>query len=251
KGHLPHTNRIFKLTGVKQRFEGKALTDLEEEDRLRFEDTVIHAMIIQQMVPEDNKSSVFHIFERLNTNGTPLQPQEMRAAIYHGNFQEMLGQVNENTAWREVFGPQHKRSKDQELILRFLALRYNRENYSRPMKGFLNQFMEANQNKSKGELAEYADAFGNTIERSFDALGKQAFRPVRSINVAVYDALMVAIAENASACAGAIKHASQQLTSDEGFRSMVSEGTSDDRRVKARIQIAKEALDHAVATHNH
>ena len=192
KGRLPHNDRVFKLKDVKPRFEGKTLEDLDEDDRLRFEDAIIHAMIIQQMAPDDSHSSVFHIFERLNSNGTPLQPQEMRAAVYHGPFQGMLGTANENAEWREVFGPKHKRAKDQELILRFLALKFDGENYFRPMKGFLNNFMAAHRRMSAHDLYAYQVCFEETIKRSHEALGKQAFRLSRSMNVAFFDALMVA-----------------------------------------------------------
>jgi len=249
RGRLPHNDRVFKLKDVKPRFEGKALEDLEEDDRLRFEDAIIHAMIIQQMAPDDSHSSVFHIFERLNSNGTPLQPQEMRAAVYHGPFQEMLGIANQNEEWRNVFGPKHKRAKDQELILRFLALKYDSANYARPMKGFLNNFMAEHRKMSAQELLDYQKCFEKTIWRSYEALGKQAFRLSRSMNVAFFDALMVAIAEVPEASAAAIKMASEQLSNDSDFIQLTSEATSNESSVLGRLAIAKEVL-HAVAANN-
>lgn len=247
KGRLPHNDRVFKLKDVKPRFEGKTLEDLEEEDQRRFEDSIIHAMIIQQMAPDDSNSSVFHIFERLNSNGTPLQPQEMRAAVYHGSFQTMLGTANGNKAWREIFGPKHKRAKDQELILRFLALRFSRDTYSRPMKGFLNTFMASNRNKPEDELGEFISVFSSAIERSYKALGKQAFRLTRSMNVAFFDALMVAISENPDADADAIAAASKALADDDSFIQLAGEATSNESNVLGRIEKAKEVLDAAVA----
>ncbi len=249
KGRLPHNDRVFKLKDVKPRFEGKTLEDLEEDDRLRLEDAIIHAMIIQQIAPDDSHSSVFHIFERLNSNGTPLQPQEMRAAIYHGQFQEMLDMANECKEWREVFGPKHKRAKDQELILRFLALKYDSENYTRPMKGFLNDFMAVHRKVSDQKSRGYQACFEDTIRRSYDALGKQAFRLSRSMNVAFYDALMVAISENPDASAEAIKLASDQLSKDREFIQLTSESTSNDSSVFGRLAKAKEVL-YAVAANN-
>lgn len=249
KGRLPHNDRIFKLKDVKPRFEGKTLDDLEEDDRLRFEDAIIHAMIIQQMAPDDSNSSVFHIFERLNSNGTPLQPQEMRAAVYHGPFQIMLGKANECVEWREVFGPRHKRAKDQELILRFLSLKYNRGQYSRPMKGFLNDFMATNRNASAQVLDEYRNCFDGTIRRVYEALGKQAFRISRSMNVAFFDALMVAIADNPEATLTAIKEASEKLMQDDEFLQLASEATSNESNVLGRLARAKDVLD-GIASNN-
>lgn len=245
KGRLPLNDKVFKLKDVKPRFEGKTLEDLEEEDQRRFEDAIIHAMIIQQMASDDSNSSVFHIFERLNSNGTPLQPQEMRAAVYHGSFQDMLGRANNNPAWRLIFGPKHKRAKDQELILRFMALRFNREKYTRPMKGFLNDFMAENRKKPDAELQVYFDAFAETVQRCSNALGQQAFRISRSMNVAFYDALMVAVAENPDATAEQIKCASDSLTKDATFIQLTGEATSNESNVLGRISKAKEELDAA------
>ena len=247
KGRLPHNERVFKLKDVKPRFEGKTLEDLEEDDRLRFEDAIIHAMIIQQMAPDDSNSSVFHIFERLNSNGTPLQPQEMRAAVYHGPFQDMLGKANECQEWREIFGPMHKRAKDQELILRFLALKFHREQYSRPMKGFLNDFMALHRRDSEEDLAGYHKCFEDTIRRIYEALGKQAFRISRSMNVAFFDALMVAVSDNSEAGHEAIKNASDQLSQDDEFIRLTSESTSNESNVLGRLARAKEVLDAAAA----
>ncbi|MCY4265709.1 MAG: DUF262 domain-containing protein [Gammaproteobacteria bacterium] len=242
-GCLPYNNKTFKLSGVNQRYEGKSLEDLAEEDKRRFDDAVIHAMIIQQMAPDDKNSSVFHIFDRLNSNGTPLQPQEMRAAIFHGKFQEMLAKANENKAWREIFGPPHRRSKDQELILRFLALRFARKNYSRPMRGFLNEFMSDNRNIAEDDSKKYLTAFTKSIERVYKALGKQAFRLSRSMNVAFFDALMIATSENRDAGTDAIKVASEKLIIDDQFIHLVSESTSNESSVRGRIDKAKGALD--------
>jgi len=248
KGRFPHNAKIFKLKDVKSRFEGKTLDELEEDDKRRFEDSIIHAMIIQQMEPDDGNSSIFNIFERLNSNGTPLQPQEIRAAVYNGAFEKMLDKANNVPAWREIFGPKHKRAKDQELILRFLALRFARKNYSSPMKGFLNDFMGRNRNQDEAQLANYEEAFSNSIERILEALDRQAFRLKRSMNVAFYDALMVAVSENPDAGSDSIRNASEKLVADENFNRFISEATSNESSVIGRIKRAKEILD-ATATH--
>ncbi|MGV6848972.1 MAG: DUF262 domain-containing protein [Marinibacterium sp.] len=238
KGRFPHNDRVFRLKDVKSRFEGRTIDELEEEDHRRFEDAVIHAMVIQQMAPDDDNSSVFHIFDRLNSNGTPLQPQEMRAAIYHGPFQALLGHLNQNKFWREIFGPVHRRAKDQEMILRFLALVNSRDTYEKPMKSFLNRFMSANRYLDDEQAKRLTLQFGETIERAHAALGKRAFRPQRAMNVAVFDAVMVAISECQNADAEAISAAYSNLILDEAFMRMSSDATSDESNVHGRIDRA-------------
>jgi uncharacterized protein with ParB-like and HNH nuclease domain len=143
-GRFPDSDTVFKLDKLKSKFDGSSIDDLDQSDSRRFYDTAIHATIIQQLEPSDDSSSIYYIFERLNTGGTPLQPQEIRAALYHGRFQDFLIELNTNALWRKIFGPKNKRGKDLELILRFLAFRYTREAYRAPMKTFLNRFMAAN-----------------------------------------------------------------------------------------------------------
>ena len=243
KGRFEHNDRVFRLRDVHNEYEGKTLDELDEVARRRFEDSVIHAMVIQQLAPEDDNSSAFHIFDRLNSNGTPLQPQEIRAAIYHGPFQDLLGELNSYESWRQIFGPPHKRSKDQELILRFFALLFDRDNYEKPMKTFLNKYMKVNKNASATELKDHKDMFEVTIDRAFEAFGKGAFRPRRTINVAVFDSIMVAIAECPEASSEQINSAYQALLEDKDYVLWTSKATSDDKIVDSRIERAIDVLD--------
>lgn len=242
KGILPETDRVFKLKDVKSRYEGKSFDDLDEEDQIRFEDAIIHAMIIQQVTPNDNNSSVFHIFDRLNSNGTPLQPQEIRAAVYHGPFQDKIESLNRVQDWRTIFGPEHKRGKDQELILRFLALAFDRENYSKPMKGFLNKFMQKNRTADDQTLSKFESAFRETISLICQAVGDRAFRPSRGFNVSAFDAVMVGLYESKNCDLASISSAYNDLMQNEEFISGISGSTSDEKSVESRIEIAKKAF---------
>ncbi|UFP97062.1 DUF262 domain-containing protein [Gloeobacter morelensis MG652769] len=133
EGIFHHTKKQFALQGVQKRFEGKTYKTLSEEDRRQLDDSVIHATIIKQEEPSEDDSSIYYIFERINTGGTLLQPQEIRSCIYHGPFNELLGKLNQNSAWRSIYGPISKNMRDQELILRFLALNFDLYNYEEPM----------------------------------------------------------------------------------------------------------------------
>jgi hypothetical protein len=59
RGRFTHNDRVFRLRDVKPRFNNKTIDQLDPEDSRRFEDAVIHAMIIQQMSPDNDNSSVF------------------------------------------------------------------------------------------------------------------------------------------------------------------------------------------------
>src|SRR5215469_12400472 len=126
----PATKKEFALRGVQNQLEGATYKGLSDEDRRRLDDSIIHAIIVKQDEPSDDASSIYHIFERLNTSGVSLTAQEIRTAIHHGEFSDLLKELNSLDAWRTIYGPVNKLMRDQELILRFLALSFDADNYS-------------------------------------------------------------------------------------------------------------------------
>jgi hypothetical protein len=131
----------FVLEEVQERWVGKKYTTLHPDDRRRIDNSIIHATIIRQDEPDGHQNSVYLIFERLNSGGTILQPQEIRVALYHGPFVTLLSKLNNDISWRALYGGKSSRLKDMELILRFLSLFYYETKYRRPMKEFLNRFI--------------------------------------------------------------------------------------------------------------
>jgi len=104
-----------------------------------------------------------------------------------------LAEMNTNQAWRNIYGSVDQRMKDQELILRFLALYFEGEHYQKPMKGFLNQFMAKNRTLTKYSSEQIKEVFNCTIETAYKCLGEQAFKPKKKLNAAVFDAVMVGL----------------------------------------------------------
>ncbi len=123
--------------GLNSDLNGKSYKTLDVLDRMRLDDSIIHATIVKQDQPNDEESSIYLIFERLNTGGNPLTPQEIRACIYYGEFNQFLGELQKNTDWRAVFGKENERLKEQELFLRFFSLFFERKTYTKPLKGLL------------------------------------------------------------------------------------------------------------------
>lgn len=238
--------REFALRDVQTRYEGKTFKTLDKEDQLRLSDSIIHATVIRQDEPTDDQSSIYHIFERLNTGGTLLQPQEIRACIFHGPFDDLLEDLDKNGVWRNIYGPPSKRLKDQELILRFFALYFYANQYSRPMKEFLNKFMGANRDLrqiSKGKLCK---AFVPTVELINDALGSRAFRPERALNAAVCDSVMVGTARGLKKGkvknVGSFRRTYEALLTDGKYLSAIKTGTSGEANVKKRLERATKVF---------
>ena len=189
------TKQEFSLDVISPQFNGKTYNSLSEEDRRRLDDSIIPATVIRQDEPSEDQDSIYQIFERLNTGGVKLQAQEIRACIYHGEFNDLIKELNNHPEWRNIYGRVDPRMKDQEFILRFLALYFLIGNYSKPMKGFLNSFMGKNQQLKVYSKQDISSVFINTIELISNFIGSQAFRlKSRRINAAIFDAVMVGLA---------------------------------------------------------
>lgn len=238
-------NREFALIGVREQFQGLKYQDLTDEMRGNLDDSIIHATIIKQDEPNDGGSSQFEIFQRLNTNATPLSAQEIRAASFRGKFCELLVDLNKNQSWRKLFGKVHRRRRDEELILRFFALYFCSGEYERPIKGFMNDFMGSNSDLKKYSREKLTRLFESTTANVLEKIGPRAFRPTRAFNAALFDSVMVGVGRRLEKgeIRNKIKGEFDSLLEIEEFKIAIGYRTSDVDRVNTRIQLATEAFD--------
>lgn len=241
--------RRFSLTGIESEFAGKTYDSLSPEYRRKLDNSLLPAIIVRQDRPSDDKSSIYLIFERLNTGGALLQPQEIRAAIYTGEFNDLLKNLNNNTHWRDMFGNIHNRMKDQELILRFLAMYFNGDEYQSPLTKFLNTYMGSNRHLKARSGEELRRAFESTMETIHKHLGANAFKPSQSngrFTAAVFDSVAVGVAKRLERGdiqnAKALRTRYDSLFENEAYRESTFAGTAHTTAAKQRLTIAIEAF---------
>lgn len=233
-------DKRFRLRSVAERFENKSLMDLPDDIRFQLENTVLRAIIIQQLSPDDD-TAIYKIFERLNTGGINLNPMEVRQSIADTYFIDMLKEVNEDQSWRKILGigRPDKRLKDVELILRVMALRGSYENYEKPMKGYLTSFSE--QLRDHKEVVDnYRVWFKDTVECVFDQLGEKPFHYRGRINYGVIDAVLSTRPDGV--CPADLAARFETLKNDAQFDIYVTSDTSDTAVVRSRLQLSKATL---------
>jgi len=232
----------FRLTGVAPEYDGKTYETIDHTDRRHLDNAIIHAAIFQQTEPRDDRSSTYSVFERLNTGGSPLQPQEIRAAVYRGGLNDLLAELAVNEHWQQLYRASRARKKDEEIILRFLALYHSLAEYQRPMKRFLNDFMNQHRDPGSGIIDEYRKRFEGTVSVVARVLGPEALRPERGLNVSVADAVLVGLArrlaEGAIEDEDGLRPATRRIVSSLRERELYTVGTTDKERVVNRIEIA-------------
>lgn len=241
------TRKVFRLTGLAEESKYKGLTyeDLElkePEAFARLNNSVLRSIITKQINPND-QTSIYHIFERLNTGGTQLSPQEIRNCVHHGSFIKRLIEINKYNNWRSVFGRSHpdKRQRDVELIIRFLALHYNLENYRKPMKGFLNSFTADHSDANNEQLWHFENLFRTTVDTVVEYLGEKPFHIRSGINVAVFDSVFVTIAQ-LETIPEDLQSKYHNLIGDNNYLECVGAGTTEKKTVLRRLELARQAL---------
>lgn len=190
--------RTFKLDGLDKeiRYAGKAFADFSEEDTRKLEGCILRAINIRQIKPNEHNTSVFHIFERLNTGGTPLRPQEIRNCVFSGKFVSVLQRLNLDANWRKIIGKDgpDKYQKDLELILRLATLLDSGvESYESPMKEFLNAGMERNRVGDSKFIGEFVTKFPAVCAYIVENLSEKPFHVRGPINTAYLDSVFCAL----------------------------------------------------------
>ena len=244
-GQANHNRPIeFSLKGLhdQSEYSGKTFDSLDESDQMRLKNSTLRTFIVKQDDPDDD-TSMYQVFERLNTGGIALSNQEIRDCVYHGKLTESLHSLNKLGQWRDIFGNPlaDARKRDVELILRFFAMR-NVAEYKRPMKMYLSSYMNQNRNLRHAELTRLEQVFEETCTSVLDKLGHRPFHVRKGLNAAVLDAVMVAFSKNLPTIPNDIKIRFKNLVQDEEFDRCTRNNTTDYHVVEQRFRVASSRL---------
>ena len=236
----------FSLKGVDQSLEGFTYDMLDDESRRVLDNSILHATIFQQDEPTGDKSSIYKVFERLNTSGTPLSSQEIRACVYRGSFIELLRELNHSEPWRSIYGAVSDRAKDEELILRIIAFNENWKEYSRPLKQFLNDFMETYSDAGEEWLEKSRSSFIATARIVDKFVTREALCHGNRLNASITDAMLVGLMNRLSQGAiespDCLRGVALQLRNSTEFHAMTDRTTTDVSSVHGRIKQAISAF---------
>jgi uncharacterized protein with ParB-like and HNH nuclease domain len=230
------------LPGKSNKFNGLNYATLQDY-RTQLDLRPIRNIVVKQNGPADDDSSIYEVFNRLNTGGVNLRPQEIRTSMYHSNFYDMLYKINQDQRWRTILGSDvpDLHMKDIEILLRGFAMLISHDTYAPSMVRFLNQFSrqsEANSDLKNSYLEQLFFSFLNACAN----LPEDAFINDRNnrFNLALYEATFMA------ACREAFKKQRVlngtlnaqdilALSNDEDFLSAASEGTTNTANVERRM----------------
>jgi hypothetical protein len=238
--------KVFRLTGLSEKspYHNLRFEDLKDSDQRKLRGSVLRAINVKQLSPKVDNSSVYHIFERLNTGGTALKPQEIRNCVYRGPIVPELRELNRNADWRNLIGkPSADRyQRDVELVLRLYSLYEDWERYEKPMKEFLNRSMRLNRQFNSSKARRFRTVFSKTCAAIAKSLGAKPFSVRGPLNSAVLDATMCAVMENNGEVPANFRDRFRRLNADVSFQERTRGSTTDTMTVRIRIRDAKRYL---------
>jgi hypothetical protein len=232
------------------RFHGKNYSTLDDYQS-SFNLSTIRNVVIKQTSPkEDDESSVFEIFNRLNTGGVNLTAQEIRASLYASDFMAMLDQITFTKEWLHVAGKKQPdiNLKDSEVLLRAFSMLVDGGRYREPMGSFLNSFAKKAKTFSEKEVG-FAHELIMAFLKKVHPLPRSIFSVTARtrFNIAFFEATFRALCESAyhektTDIPDVGKDQFATLRTDEDFVRATRFSTGQLSNVKTRYNKVKQAL---------
>lgn len=130
------------------------------------ETTTIRCVVLRN---ENPKELIAEIFSRLNQGAVKLSDQEIRHALFAGDFDDLLNELSQIEAIKLFKVPkggenQNNSREGEELVLRYFAFSEDGENYSGNLSKFLDNFMEKGASFNPERIEALKQSFHSSLE---------------------------------------------------------------------------------------
>lgn len=225
----------FQLIGLTQwpELNGRMYSDLPDKVKEGIDRRYLSSVILLKETAKNEEDALRlkqMVFERLNSGGARLEPQETRNAIYDGPLNRLCIQLSKTASLCRLWGipladeaeisggspsvdrlacEDFRRMEDVELVLRFFAYRQKQMLHKStvPLSAYLDSYLRYGNSFDQSTLQSLEQLFTDTIQLIEDAFGDRAFwllRQRRSGNwswlerptTTVYDALMAVVSRH-------------------------------------------------------
>lgn len=203
----------------------------------------------------------YEVFTRLNRNGQPLDPQEIRNVLFRGPLNDLVFQLSTSPFLHQQMkitdesSERYKKMEDVEVVLRFFTLRDEWRAFSGDYRRSMDRYMQRHRRIVSEDLDDMASRFNVALGRCEAFWGTHAFkRPDGGgwrdqFLAGLYDAEMLAsdalTDPEAKALEGRQKRvlaATRKLFADPEFEAAVRQATNTPQRVRLRVRKMTEML---------
>lgn len=206
-------DKDFSLHGLKIRADlnnksySEIKTNIELKDDFdQFSNYTIRSVVIKNW---PNIDFLHTVFIRLNSKSTPLSPQELRQALFPGEFVFYINKkAGESKGLKDILGIVEPdfRMRDVEILLRYLAFSFYIQFYQGNLKKFLDDTcdgMNSSWNEMQIELERRIQEFEEAIKAAEVIFGPENVgrkwigdKFERNFNRAVFDVIVFYFADN-------------------------------------------------------
>lgn len=252
----------LKLEGLQflKNFEGLTYSQLARPEVKRIKSLKITMNTLRKGTPLDVK---YIIFQRVNTAGEPLTPQEMRHALNQGPAAIFIKELADMESFKKAtnYSVRSKRMQDRDFANRFVAFFIGYQDYTGDLDMFLNDKMGELNRMTSEQREGIRVSFDKAMKCCYDIFKEDTFRKRyklddrrKPISKAVYDTLSVNIAwlsdeertlllKNAEAFKAEMIH----LFNDEKFNLSISTGTGQKYNVERRFTMVKSLIKEIIS----
>ena len=226
----------FELKGLEywQELNGRKYHDLPEQVKRGIDRRYLSSIVLLEETAKtkaEAESLKRIVFERLNSGGEKLTPQETRNALHNGKFNQLCMELARNDLFRQMWQlplesevedlllkseeelkqedksnvsarlELYRKMEDVELVLRFFAYRHL-DKLKSPLDEFLDNYLRQANNWSDEVLNELQSIFNETIGLVYSVFGDSAFlapsisQESKTPRKSVYDPLMQVFSRN-------------------------------------------------------
>lgn len=252
----------LKLEGLQflKNFDGFTFSQLARPEVKRIKSLKITMNTLRKGTPLDVK---YIIFQRVNTAGVPLTPQEMRHALNQGPAAIFIKELADMESFKKAtnYSVESKRMQDRDFVNRFIAFFIGYQDYMGDLDMFLNDKMGELNKMTSEQRDEIRVSFDKAMKCCYEIFKNDTFRKRYSvtdkrkpISKSVYDTLSVNIAwlsdeeqlmllKNAEA----FKTGMIRLFNDERFNFSISTGTGQKYNVDLRFTMVKSLIKETIS----
>jgi hypothetical protein len=191
----------FALNGLEEwkELNGLKYSQLPSQVRKGIDRRYLSSIILLRetaKTPEEAQRLKQLVFERINSGGEKLEPQETRNALFNGKLNQLCiklardkyfcriweipepteEEISDNILTTELTeNPLFRKMTDVELVLRFFAFRHIDKWERATLEDFFDVFLKEGNLFSDEVIDNYKDLFEKTIKLVYEVLGIQAF----------------------------------------------------------------------------
>lgn len=255
-GSLKLTNLEF-LTDLKN----KKFEDLDRSIQRTIEETEI---VTYQMEPQTPKEVRYSVFNRINTGGLTLNPQEIRQALNQKNRGvKLLEEIAETEEFKRIVNVTSKRMVDRELVLRFIAFKkfdYTKlDKEIKTLARLLDETMEEVDSKEfeQIEFIKLKDSLLKTLLILEEIFGSDKLfnrklideKKIRSLNKSLFEIWTVLISNCTEEEQNILKKQKENLIErykrlllSQEFNDSITKGTNDRKVIVKRFSLLEELI---------